>query len=202
MRKGILVFFIAILLLSPGTFAAVGQAEGFSINAFNVVERYGIGSAEGGNAIVVGHAQEAYDVYRGVGAVQEEAVVLTQNASTAGFGGVGLVQQDIDASGGQSQVVESIGLRYGSGQQNLSVGLGSIAFNSGGIGWASGEQNFVGSQDQITITPNGINSSSQFVDISQYTDISGGPWSDVIVENNVNVDLTQGSTIIGGPSVR
>ncbi len=202
MCKRLLTLFIAVLLLSSGAFAAIGQVEGFSVNAFNVVERFGVGSAEGGNMIMVGHAQESYDVFRGIGAVQDEAAVLTQSASTTGFRGAGVVDQDASAEGGQSQVVVPGIFGSRSAGQNLSIGLNSIAFNAGGIGAAAGEQSFVGEQNQLEITPRGISSSSQFVGVDQFTSVSGGPWSDVEVNNGLNVDLTQDNMVIGGPSAR
>ncbi|KPL23427.1 MAG: hypothetical protein AMJ75_06050, partial [Phycisphaerae bacterium SM1_79] len=89
MFRRLLLFVAVVLLLCSNAFAAIGQVQGFSIDAVNEVMRIGgVGSAEGGNMVTVGHAQEAYDACCGSAAIQEETAILTQSASAVGVGGV------------------------------------------------------------------------------------------------------------------
>ena len=79
---------VIILLLSSGAFAFIGQVEGFSIEANNLVGRAGRrGSAEGGNLLAAYHEQMGYDACRGTMAIQKEGGVLGQYASAVGRGG-------------------------------------------------------------------------------------------------------------------
>ena len=205
-RKFILSLIIILLLSSgafacigqPGGFSTIGQAEGFSIGAFNVVERYGgVGSAEGGNMVMVGHAQEAHDVAGGTAALQEETAILTQSASSAGMGGASSVVEEAIINGSQGQ---NIGPGMRAEGQSLEVGLNTITHQAGSIGGAVGAQGFVGAQNQLEITPNGISVGSQFVGAAQFSAVSGGPWSCVVVDNGLDVTLTQDSKVVDGPT--
>jgi hypothetical protein len=205
-RKFIL-FAVVVLLLSsstfavvnqPGGFSIIGQAEGFSVGASNVVERFGgVGSAEGGNIVMVGHAQEAYDIAGGTAALQEETAILTQSASSVGIGGGSGVVEEAIINGSQGQ---DVGPGMRAEGQSLEVGLKTITSQAGSIGGAVGAQGFVGAQDQLEITPNGISAGSQFVGAAQFSAVSGGPWSCVVVDNGLDVTLTQDSMVVGGPS--
>jgi len=195
-----------VLLLSSGTvavacsvegFSTVGQTEGFSIGTFNVVERFGgVGSAEGGNMVMVGHAQEAYDIAGGTAALQEETAILTQSASSVGVGGTSGVVEEAIINGMQGQ---SVGPGMRAEGQSLEVGLNTVAQQAGSIGGAVGAQGLVGAQNQLEITPNGISAGSQFVGAAQFSAVSGGPWSCVLVNNGLDVTLTQDSMVVGGP---
>jgi len=207
MHRKFILSVIVILLLSSGAFACVGQpccfsiigqAEGFSIGASNVVGRFGgVGSAEGGNMVMVGHAQEAYDVAGGTAALQEETAILTQSASSAGMGGASGVVEEAIINGSQGQ---DIGLGIRAEGQSLEVGLNTITSQAGSIGGAVGAQGFVGAQNQMEITPNGISAGSQFVGAAQFSAVSGGPWSCVVVDNGLDVALTQDSIVVSGPT--
>lgn len=207
MHRKFILSVAVVLLLSSGAFAVIGQAEGFSIigqtegfsiGAFNVVERFGgVGSAEGGNMVMVGHAQEAYDVFSGTAALQEETAILTQSASSVGVGGASGVVEEAIINGTQGQLVGP-GMRAQG--QTLDVGLNTVAHQAGSIGGAVGAQGFVGAQSQLEITPNGISAGSQFVGAAQFSAVSGGPWSCVLVDNGLDVTLTQNNMVVGGPS--
>jgi hypothetical protein len=205
-RKFILSVIIILLMSSgvfavvnrPGCFSVIGQAEGFSIGAINEVGRFGgVGSAEGGNMVMVGHAQEAHDVAGGTAALQEETAVLTQSASSAGMGGASGVVEEAIINGSQGQ---DIGLGIRAEGQSLEVGLNTITSQAGSIGGTVGAQGFVGAQNQMEITPNGISAGSQFVGASQFSAVSGGPWSCVVVDNSLDVTLNQDSIVINGPT--
>lgn len=197
MRRKLLLSVVVMLLLCSGAYAAVGQAEGFSINAFNTVGRFGlIGSAEGSNITMVGHSQETHDVFSGTSALQNETAILTQSASAAGRGGAGIVDQQANAGGSQGQMA---GFGARTQGQALNVSLDSFNGNFGGIGGGIGAQAFVGSQNQLEITPSGMSSSAQFIGAAQFNAVSGGPWSNTTVNNGLDVNLTQGSTVSGWP---
>ena len=205
-RKFILSLAV-VLLLSSGAFACIGQpvgfsvigqAEGFSIDAFNVVGRFGgIGSAEGSNMVMVGHAQQAQDVAAGTAALQEETAILTQSASSAGVGGASGIVEEAIINGSQGQ---NIGPGIRAEGQSLEVGLNTVTGQAGSIGGSVGAQGFVGAQNQMEITPNGISAGSQFVGAAQFSAVSGGPWSCVVVDNGLDVTLSQDSMVVNGPS--
>jgi hypothetical protein len=207
MHRKFLLSVAVILLLSsgalavvgrPGGFSVVGQAEGFSIGALNVVGRFGgVGSAEGGNMVMVGHSQEAHDVAGGTAALQEETAILTQSASSAGRGGASGVVEEAVINGSQGQDIAP-GMRAEG--QSLEVGLNTVTSQAGSIGGAVGAQGFVGAQHQMEITPRGISAGSQFVGAAQFSAVSGGPWSGVVVNNGLDVTLNQDSIVVNGPS--
>ena len=201
-----LIFSAAVLLLlSSGalasighTHASIGNAQGFGIDALNVVKRAGcVGSAEGSNIVMVGHAQEAYDTATGTAAFQEETAILTQSGSAAGLGGKTAVVQKASAEGAQKQKV-GIG-HFGIGKraegQALSVDLDMLTKNAGGIGGAVGAQGFVGAQSQIEITPNGMSAASQYVGAAQFSAVSGG---NAKVKNVLDVVLKQNQNVVEG----
>jgi len=189
-----------VLLLSSGALGAVGLAEGFSIDAVNSVTRTGcVGSAEGGNMVMVGHAQKAYDTWRGTAALQKETATLTQSASAVGSGGKQVVMQRASADGTQDQLVRAGGFAFGKrvAGQSLCVGLDTSISHVGAVGRAAGTQSLVGAQNQTEMTPNGISTGSQFVRAAQSAAVSGGSSSSVVVNNSLDVTLTQGRIVAG-----
>ncbi len=196
MRREFSISVIVALLLCSGAFA-VGQAEGFSIDAFNNIGRFGfIGSAEGSNIAMVGHAQEAHDIFSGTSALQNETAILTQSANVAGRGGANVIDQDAYARGSQGQIA---GFGSRAQGQTLNVNLDSFNGSFGSIGGGIGAQAFVGAQNQLEIGPTGMSSSSQFVGAAQFNAVSGGPWSNTAVKNGLDVNLIQGSMVGGVP---
>lgn len=205
MLRKLLFSMAVILVLSSGAFAciglipaSIGNAQGFGIDAVNIVQRTGcVGSAEGSNIVMVGHAQEAYDTARGTAALQEETAILTQSGSAAGLGGKTAVVQTANVEGSQNQQVErgfwSPGIR--SEGQSLGVDLDMLTTNAKGIGGAIGAQGFVGAQSQIVITPNGMSAASQYIGAAQFSAVSGGPAT---VKNSLDVTLDQSQVVVGG----
>ena len=198
MLKKMFFSMVVLLMFSSGALAAVGHAQGFAIDALNVVKRAGcVGSAEGSNIVMVGHAQEAYDAATGTAAFQEETAILTQSGSAAGLGGKRAVVQKAQAEGGQKQRVGigccSLGKRTEG--QALGVSLDMLTTNAKGIGGAVGAQGFVGAQSQIEVTPNGMSASSQYIGAAQFSAVSGGHAK---VDNSLDVVLKQNQQVIEG----
>ena len=188
---------VVILLLSPGVFATIGQAEGFSISALNKVQRVGgAGWAESGNLVMVDHGQKAYD--KGTVAVQKEAGILLQGARVAGLGGRTKILQSASVDAGQQQSIVA-GKRYGLLEQgqNLTVGLDNVIRQTSGIGTAAGAQGFIGGLQQVVSTPNGKAESYQTVGAAQFASVSASPCSNVVIVNTIDVDMGQGQSVTG-----
>ena len=182
---------VVVLLLSSGALAGIGQLQGYSIGAVNLVERTGwLGSAEGGNSIMVSHGQEIYKPSSNSHAIQEETGILIQSAVTQGIGGSSGVAQGASVQSLQGQLAISQGPMVQG--QALKLDLEQIAVKAGGVGAAVGAQGFVGSQIQIIATPRMTSAESQFVGATQYSAVAGGPWSNVVVENVLQVRMGQG----------
>jgi len=194
-----LLFLANVLLVSSAAPAAIDQAQGFSIDAFNTATRSGcVGSAAGQNAVEIGHIQKAYESWRGAAALQKEMATLTQSASVVGSGGSQAVVQRTSADGIQDQFVRSgyYGTRIAG--QTLSAGLDTSISQVGAVGRAAGTQSLVGAQRQMETTPYGISMGSQFIRATQSASVSGGPSSIVKVNNGLDATLTQSSTVTGG----
>lgn len=188
---------VVILLLSSGVFATIGQAEGFSISALNMVQRVGgAGWAESGNMVMVDHGQRAYAA--GTAAIQKEAGILLQGARAAGLGGVTIIKQNASVDAGQEQSIVA-GRRYGLQEQgqSLTVGLDNVIRKTGGIGTAVGAQGFIGGQRQVMITPNGKAENYQVVGAAQFASVSAGPCSNVVIVNTMDVEMGQSQTVTG-----
>ena len=186
-----------VLLLSPGVFAAIGQAEGFSINAFNMVQRVGgAGWAESGNIVMFGHGQTAYT--KGAAAMQREAGILIQGARVVGIGGETTVLQNASVSSLQGQIVSSQVPGAQALGQSLTIGLDNGVLKAGGIGGAVGAQGFVGAQSQFMATPNGTVANYQVVGAAQLATVSGSPGSNFEVNNTLDIAAGQGQIINGG----
>lgn len=187
----------AALAVSSGGFASVGHTQAFSIDAFNSAIRSGcVGSAEGGNVVVVGHAQNTYDVWHGTFARQQERATLIQNAGAVGSGGKDILTQRASVEGMQNQFGTRARVRVGrfgtwANGQTLAVDLETLASHSGGVGRARGAQRVVGAQSQKETTGYGVSASRQFVQASQFTAVSGGSYSTAKVNNSVDISLSQ-----------
>ena len=188
---------VVVLLLSSGVFATIGQAEGFSISALNKVQRVGgAGWAESGNLVMVDHGQRAYT--KGTAAVQREGGILLQGARVAGFGGAMKVLQNASVDAGQEQSIVA-GRKYGlqAQGQHLTVGLDNVIRQTSGIGTAAGAQGFFGGQRQVMISPSGTAENYQVVGAAQFATVSGGPCSNVVIVNTIDVDMGQGQVVTG-----
>jgi hypothetical protein len=197
MIRKFLIFAAVILLLTSGALADIGQVEGFSIGALNIVGRCGpIGSAQGGNIVVIGHSQQIHKPYFSTTARQEEKGILVQHGTAKGAGGLSGVVQSATVQGMQGQPTKPFGQTMQG--QGLKVNLGQVALKSGGVGGTKGVQGFVGGQSQTVSTPRMTSTETQFVGVGQYSAISGRKGSKGIVVNTVNVEMGQGQ-IVSGP---
>lgn len=199
MLRKFLIFVVVILLFSSGALADIGQVEGFSIGAHNLVRRCGpIGSAQGGSIIIIGHSQQIKKPCFPTTARQEEKGILVQYGTAKGAGGVSGVVQGAKVKGMQGQLTKPFGQAMQG--QRLNVNLGQIALKAGGVGSTKGVQAFVGRQTQTITTPRMTNTQTQFVGIGQCSAVSGSKGSKGIVVNTVNVEMGQGQIVTGGPA--
>jgi hypothetical protein len=197
MVRDFLLSVAVVLLLSSGTFADVGQTEGFSIGAMNVVQKVGgAGWAGSGNLVMVGHGQEALKV--GTVARQKETGKLTQSASAGGICGTTKVLQNASVQGLQGQAAVLGRHGFQAQGQSLAVGLDSVIRQSGGIGSATSVQDFVGGQHQLLATPNGTSANYQVVGAAQFSSVSARPGSSVVVINTLDIKMGQNQIATGG----
>ena len=196
MLRGFSLSVAVILLLSSGAFADIGQAEGFSIGALNMVQRVGgAGWAEGGNLVMVGQSQKVHAA--GTTAIQKETGILFQGAKAVGICGATKVQQNASADGLQSQLVVTGRHGFQAQGQSLAVGLDNVVRQTGGVGGAVGAQGFVGGQNQVLVTPGGTSANSQVVGAAQLASVSAHPGSNVVVNNSLNVQMGQSQIVTG-----
>jgi len=195
MPKKFLISVAVILLLSSGVFADIGQTQGFEIGALNKVKVVGgPGMASGRNYLEIGQRQMERKACLG-SAAMKQAGTLTQHARARARGGAIGVVQNASVDGSQKQFIGH-GHR-GSHQQgqSLNLNLSTIARKPrGAIGRAIGSQSFVGEQSQKQTYRGGSITSSQFVRAEQSVKIIGGPSSNVVVKNNLDVSMFQGDT--------
>ena len=196
MLRKFLIVAVVILLFSSGALADIGQVEGFSIGAFNLVGRCGpIGSAQGGNIVIIGHSQQIQKPCFYTTARQEEKGILVQYGTAKGAGGISGVAQRAKVQGMQGQHTGPFGPTVQG--QRLNVNLGQVALKAGGVGSTQGVQGFVGGQSQTITTPRMTTTESQFVGVGQYSAVSGDIGSTGIVVNTVNVQMGQGQIVTG-----
>jgi hypothetical protein len=194
MLKKLTFSVVVVLLLSSGAFAFIGQVEGFSIEACNLVGRSGgVGSAQGGNMLTAYHDQVGFDACTGTIAIQQEGGVLGQTATAAGAGGRSGVGQEAEVCGLQGQLATNPQMQG----QVLGVRLGQAASKSSGVGGAVGGQTFVGEQSQTILSLHGTSVQSQFVGAGQYSAVSGGPCSSAVALNDVDIMMGQGQINTG-----
>ncbi|MBA7690004.1 hypothetical protein ES703_98523 [subsurface metagenome] len=195
MPKKFLISVAVILLLSSGALADIGQVQAFEIGAVNKVKVVGgLGMASGGNYLEIGQRQMERKARLGSAAMKQGGT-LTQHARAQARGGAIGVVQNASVDGSQKQFIGHG--RRGSHQQgqSLNLNLNTIARKPrGGIGRAIGSQSFVGEQSQKQAYRGGFSASSQFVQAEQSVKIIGGPSSNVVVKNNLNVSMFQGDT--------
>ncbi len=197
MLRKFLIFVVVILLFSSGALADIGQVEGFSIGALNLVGRCGpIGSAQGGNIVIIGHSQQIQKPGFSTTARQEEKGILVQYGTAKGAGGLSGVAQGAKVQGMQGQLTKPFGSTLQG--QRLNVNLGQVALKAGGVGGTKGIQGFVGGQSQTITTPRMTSTQTQSVGIGQYSAVSGGRGSNGIVVNTVNVEMGQGQIVTEG----
>lgn len=187
---------VVILLVASGAFACIGRAEGFSINALNVVQRVGgAGWAESGNVVIIGLGNSAYAT--DTVSAQKESGILVQNAGTVGFGGSARIMQNASIAGRQGQIVLGVKPDGQVQRQSLNVGLENVIRTVSGIGRSTGTQSFVGSQRQVVVTPNGKAANYQVAGVAQFASVSAHPASNVVVVNTMDVKMGQSQAVTG-----
>lgn len=195
-----------VLLLASGAWAAIGQTEGFSIGGTNYASLIGSGLVQSSNYGTVGQIQEAANSTNTLFTAQKEDGTLTQAASIVGRAGCSYgccqgsdttVRQEGEGWGSQGQFAgtSSFG-SIGMAAQELGVDLGTHAVTEKGNG-TTASQSFVGSQDQITVTPVGVSIQGQAVEANQLVDIGESRYSHADISNGLNVQSSQSQIVVG-----
>ena len=195
MPKKFLISVAVILLLSSGALADIGQVQAFEIGAVNKVKVVGgFGMASGRNYLEISQRKMERQACLGSAAMKQGST-LTQHARAQAWGGAIGVVQNASVNGSQKQFIGR-GYRGSHTQgQSLILNFNTIARKPfGGIGRAIGSQSFVGEQSQKQTYRGGFSASSQFVQAEQGVKIIGGPSSNVVVKNNLDVSMFQGDT--------
>ena len=199
MPKKFLLSVVVILWFSSAGLAGIGQAQCFSIGAVNLAARCGgHGSAQSLKIAIVGQKQKLRKSCFGTVAVQKEVGILGQYASVGGRGGMSVVVQNATVRGRQGQLAPKplvIGRGPTAQRQTLNISLGQRTVKNGGIGGATGVQGFVGGQTQKIVTPHTTSTQSQCVGAVQYSNVSGGPRSNIEVGGTLDIKMRQGQTI-------
>lgn len=191
MHKGGFVVCIAIVcVLSSEAFAAIGQAEGFLVGAGNGVTLLTDGAAENVNIVIVENSQDASSPAGQVTARQSETGSLVQATSAVGMGGIFEAAQGAGAIGEQWQFVPDFG-SLGVQGQDLDAGLGQEVVKVGGVGNVLAVQAFIGCQVQYIVTPFGISANVQYVGVSLFDGLGGGPDSTTAVAAGANIGAGQ-----------
>jgi hypothetical protein len=186
MRNAFLLSIGAVLLLSSASLAAILENQGFTLFAPNYLFKAGpAGSAQGGNSATVGQDQRDSDSLGNI-ALQGETAVLNQGAVAVGQGGASEVMQTALAAGGQTQ-----GTPPPFQSQWLDVMLDQVVDRIGGVGSVQGDQAFVGVQNQIEVGPWGVAGNSNIVGAAQFSALGGGPCSNLGVNTNANLGVSQ-----------
>jgi hypothetical protein len=195
MLRKFLLSIAVVLLLSSGVFADIGQVQSFEIGELNKVKVVGgFGMASGRNYLEIGQRQMERQACLGSAAMKQGGI-LTQHARVqARSGAVGVIQ-NASVNGSQKQFIGH-GYRGSHTQgQSLNLNFNTIARKPlDAAGRVKGSQSFVGEQSQKQTFRGGSSASSQFVHAEQDVKIIGGPGSDVVVKNNLNVSMFQGDS--------
>ena len=203
MPKKFLIYVAVILLLSSGAFADIGLTQAFEIGAVNKVKVIGgFGKGGGRNYLEIGQKQVESKARLGSAAMKQGGTFTQHARVRARSGEVGVVQ-DASVKGSQNQFIgHGHGRRASHTQgQSLKLNFNTIArkpFNA--VGRVKGSQSFVGEQSQKQTYRGGYSASSQFVQAEQDVKIVGGPNSNVVVDNTLDVKMSQGNSVPGGPA--
>jgi len=178
-----------ILLLSSGAFADIGSEQQFTIQASNVgtVTGPGVGAVASTNIIPVFNSQQAVESSGTIITVQTVAGSLFQGASATGLSDIYGYQQGAFVGGNQWQALSGL---FGIGQQGQDLGtqFSQDVIGMGGWGAAAAAQSFAGNQNQLILTPNGVNANIQCVGVN-LTDGLGGQISSVF-SRSINIKRT------------
>jgi hypothetical protein len=198
MLRKFLLFLSVIMLLSSGAFADIGLTQDFEIIGSNPVKVIGgFGKGYGRNYLEIG--QEKMESKACLGsAVMKQGGIFTQEARVRYRSGVAevSVKQQASVDGSQNSFIGHGHRRKVSHTQGQSLNLNfnTIArkpFNA--VGRVKGSQSFVGGQSQEQTYRGGFSTSSQFVQAEQDVKIKGGPNSNVVVDNTLDVKMSQGN---------
>jgi hypothetical protein len=202
MVKKLSISAAVVLLLCSASLADIGQVQAFSIGSMNIVARRGpVGSAQAENIVTVEQSQRAQKPrFNKITAKQQENAILVQRGTAKGAGGASSVTQQANIAAVQAQTKESFGPTEQ--RQRLKVNLDQITAKSGGVGNTEGIQTFVGGQSHAISTPRMTAGESQQVGIVQYAVVSGRRGSENTAVNTVDVQLSQGQIVAGGPSAK
>ncbi len=203
MLRKFLLSTVIVLLLSSGVFADIGLTQSFEIGELNKVKVVGgFGMVSGRNYLEIGQRKMERQACLGSAAMKQGGI-LTQHARVRARSGEVGIKQDASVDGVQNQFIGH-GRRGSHTQgQSLNLNLNTIArkpFDAAGR--AKGSQSFDGEQSQKQTFRGGSSASSQFVHAEQDVKIIGGPSSNVVVENNLDVKMNQSNSVPGGPAPR
>ena len=203
MLRKFLLSAVVVSLLSSGAFADIGLTQKMEFVGLNKVKVVGgFGKGWGRNYLEIGQRQVESKACLGSAAI-EQGGIFTQHARVrARSGEVGVVQ-NASVDGSQNQFIgHGHGRRVSNTQgQSLNLNFNTIArkpFNA--VGRVKGSQSFVGGQSQEQTYRGGFSTSSQFVQAEQDVKIKGGPNSNVVVNNALDVKMNQGNSVPGGPA--
>jgi len=203
MLRKFLLSVVVVLLLSSGAFADIGLTQSFEIGELNKVKVVGgFGKGYGRNYLEIGQRQVESKACLGSAAIKQGGIFTQHARVRARSGEVGVVQ-DASVKGSQNPFIGH-GRRVSQTQgQSLNLNFNTIArkpFNA--VGRVKGSQSFVGGQSQKQTYRGGFSASSQFVRAEQDVKIVGGPNSNVVVDNTLDVKMSQGNSVPGGPAPR
>ena len=199
MLRKFLLSVAVVLLLSSGVFADIGLTQDFEIIGSNPVKVVGgFGKGYGRNYLEIG--QEKMESKACLGsAVMKQGGIFTQEARVRARSGVAelSVKQQASVDGSQNSFIgRGHGYRVSHTQgQSLNLNFNTIArkpFNAAGR--VKGSQSFVGGQSQNQTYRGGSSAGSQFIHAEQDVKIKGGPNSNVVVNNTLDVKMNQGNT--------
>jgi hypothetical protein len=184
-----------VLLAASSTWAAIGQAQGFSVGGINTVPwGGGVGSVDARHSVTINQEQRAATHHLRTTAVQTGTGVFTQTASANGTG-PSHTGQTATIQGAQHQMAMGPAQAQ---RQHLGANFTTQIGMPWGSGTATATQSFVGGQTNSLLTPTSTHSETQALAVTQYTAVVGGPHGAPTVSNSLNVNLTQGQ--LGGTS--
>jgi len=199
MLRKFLLSVAVILLLSSGVFADIGLTQKMEFVGSNPVKVVGgFGKGYGRNYLEIGQRQMERQACLGSAAMKQGGT-FTQHARVQARSGEVGVKQNASVDGSQNQFIGH-GRRVSHSQgQSLNLNFHTIARKPlGAVGRAIGSQSFVGEQSQKQTYRGGSSLSSQFVHAEQDVKIIGGPNSNVVVDNTLDV----GNSVPRGPAPR
>ena len=201
MKKGFVFSIAIVLLFASSAWAFLGQQQGFHIGGANKLIWYGgVGTARGGNTATVGQEQEMFSTrHGGTYGLQKEAGVFVQSGTISNVSGPSSITQSASIGGLQGQGVTGGCYRAAGQGQGLCLDMATLVNKPSGVGDVRATQSFVGGQSQKVFTPTSISAQSQFVDATQYANITTAPNSDPLVKNSLDIQLGQNQSVATGP---